>query len=90
MARIVSLVVLLVILLVIAALFFQVMANFLLPMFLAVLLAIMFGPLHRWLVARCKGRIRIAAGLSTAAIIVTLMVPLAVILVPATFEGQAV
>ena len=38
MARIVSFVVLVAILLVIAALFFQVMAKFLLPMFLAVLL----------------------------------------------------
>jgi predicted PurR-regulated permease PerM len=89
-ARIVSFVVLVAILLVIAALFFQVMAKFLLPMFLAVLLAVMFGPLHRWFKAKCKGRDRLAAGLTTVSIILILLIPLAAILIPACFEGQAI
>ncbi|MBN2474024.1 MAG: AI-2E family transporter [Pirellulales bacterium] len=87
MSRIVSFVVLVAILLVMAALFFQVMASFLLPMFLAVLLVIMFGPLHRWVVAKCKGRIRLAAGLTTAAILLILLIPVLLILVPATVQG---
>ena len=90
MARIVSFVVLVAILLVIAALFFHVMAKFLLPMFLAVLLAVMFGPLHRWLMVKCKGRDRLAAGLTTASIILILLIPLLAILIPAFFEGQAI
>ena len=90
MARIVSFVVLVAILLVIAALVFQVMAKFLLPMFLAVLLAVMFGPLHRWFMAKCKGHDRVAAGLTTASILVILGIPLLAILIQAFFEGQAI
>ena len=47
MARIVSLVVLIVILLAVGGLFLQVMAGFLLPLFLALLLVVIFGPLAR-------------------------------------------
>ena len=65
MARIVSLVVLVAILLVIGGLFFRVMANFLLPLFLALLLVVMFGPLYRWFRDRCRGHARIAAVLTT-------------------------
>jgi len=86
-SRIVSFVVLVAILLVIAGLFFQVMANFLLPLFLAVLLVIMFGPLHRWFIGKCKGHDRLAAGLTTAAILLILLVPMLLILVPATLQG---
>ena len=89
-ARIVSFVVLVAILLVIATLFFQVMKQFLLPMFLAVLLAVMFGPLHRWLMAKCKGHNRLAAGLTTVSIILILLVPLLAILIQACYEGQAI
>ena len=87
MARIVSFIVLVGILVVIAALFFRVMANFLLPMFLAVLLVIIFGPLHQWMQKKCKGRPRVAAGLTTAAIILIFLVPLLLIVVQAAFEG---
>ena len=55
MARIVSLVVLVVILLLLGGLFLRVMAGFLLPLFLALLLAIMFGPLNRWFRRRLGG-----------------------------------
>ena len=54
--RIISLVVLVTILAVIGALLFHVLASFLLPVFLAVLLVVMFGPVHRWFDARCGGR----------------------------------
>ncbi len=90
MTRIVSFVVLVAILLVIAAVFLQVMANFLLPMFLAVLLVIMFGPLHRWFVSQCSERRRVAAGLTTASIILILLVPFLSILIPAVHEGKAI
>jgi predicted PurR-regulated permease PerM len=89
MARIVSFVVLVAILLVIGALFFQVMANFLLPMFLALLLVIIFRPLHRSLLARCRGRAKLAAGLTTVVILLIVLVPLALVLVQAVAEGVA-
>lgn len=87
MARIVSFVVLVAILLVIAGLFFQVMADFLLPMFLAVLLVVIFKPLHLWFLERCKGWNRLAAGLTTASIVLIFLVPLALILWQAALEG---
>ncbi|MEE8453087.1 MAG: AI-2E family transporter [Thermoguttaceae bacterium] len=90
MARVVSFVVLVVILLVIAALFFKVMANFLLPMFLAVLLVIIFGPVHQWMVLKCKGRDRVAAGLTTGAILLLLIVPMLLILLPAGIQAHKI
>lgn len=90
MARIVSFVVLVAILLVFAGLFFQVMADFLLPMFLALMLVIMFGPLHRWSKLKCKGHDRIAAGLTTLSILFIVLVPICLIFTQATFEGFAI
>ncbi|MEX2559377.1 MAG: hypothetical protein WD403_05645, partial [Pirellulales bacterium] len=87
MARIVSFVVLLAILLVIVALFFRVMAGFLLPLFLAALLVVMFGPLHRGIVVRCQGRERLAAGLTTLAILIIVLAPLLGILGKAAVEA---
>jgi len=90
MARVVSFVVLVVILLVIAALFFMVMANFLLPMFLAVLLVIIFGPVHQWMLLKCKGRDRVAAGLTTGAILLILIIPMLLILLPAGIQAHKI
>ena len=69
MARIISLVVLVTILAVIGALLFHVLAGFVLPVFMAVLLVVMFGPVHRWFDARCGGRKRLSAALTTTAIL---------------------
>ena len=88
MARIVSFVVLVAILLVIAGLFFKVISAFLLPLFLAALLVVMFGPLHRWFVSKCRGYDRAAAGLTTVSIMLLIMIPFVAILVPAYFEGR--
>jgi len=87
--RIVSLVVLLAILLVIAALTLKVMADFLIPIFLALLLVVMFGPVHRWFVAKCKGHDRLAAGLTTAAILLIALIPMSLILTQAALEAKA-
>ena len=87
MARIVSFVVLVVILLLIVGLFFQVMADFFLPMFLAVLLVIMFAPVHRWFQSRCKRHQRVAALLTTGAILLAFFLPASFILLRAAQEG---
>jgi predicted PurR-regulated permease PerM len=89
-ARIVSFVVLVVILLIIGALFLKVMAGFLLPLFLALLLVVMFGPLHRWFLRKCRGYNKIAALLTTVSILVLVLVPLSLLLVEAAFEAQGV
>ncbi len=86
MSRMISFVVLVAILLVCAALFFMVMANFFLPMFLAVLLVVMFGPLHRWFIVKCKGHDRVAAGLTTGSIVLICLVPLLLIFFQAVVE----
>lgn len=90
MARIVSLVVLVVILLLTAGLFFQVMADFLLPLFLALLLVVMFGPLYRWLKDRCRGHDRIAAVLTTGAILLMVLIPLLLLLIEAGYEARGI
>lgn len=90
MARIISLVVMIVILLAIAALFFKVMADFLLPLFLAVLLVVMFGPLHSWFQNRCRGHERIAAALTTISILLMVFAPLSFLLIEAGYEAQGV
>jgi predicted PurR-regulated permease PerM len=89
-ARIVSLVVLVVILLLMAGLFFQVMAGFFLPLFLALLLVVIFGPLHRWFRNRSGGHARLAAALTTASILLMVLIPLLTLLIAAGYEAQGI
>ncbi|MHB1036867.1 MAG: AI-2E family transporter [Pirellulales bacterium] len=90
MARVVSFVVLLAIAAIIAVLVFKVMADFLLPMFLAAVLVVTFRPLHLWFVARCRGHDRIAAGLTTTAILLIVLVPLFWVLTRGAIEGLSI
>jgi predicted PurR-regulated permease PerM len=89
-ARIVSLVVLVVILLVVGGLFFHVMAGFLLPLFLALLLVVMFGPVYRWFQRRCGRHDRIAALLTTGSILLLVLVPLLLLFIEAADDAQGV
>ncbi len=88
MARIVSFVVLVVILVIIGGLFLQVMAGFLLPLFLALLLVLMFGPLHRWFLRKCGRHDRVAAALTTGSILALVLVPLLLLLAGAAGEAH--
>ncbi len=72
---------------VIALLTFKVMKAFILPLFLAVLLVVIFKPVHLWICNRCKGRNNLAAGLTTAAILVTVLGPVAWALMMGVVEG---
>lgn len=87
MPRFVSFIVLLAILLLVAALSYMVMASFLLPMFLAVLLGVIFRPLHVWFIGRCRGHDRVAAGMTTIAILLIVLLPTLLILVQASVEA---
>lgn len=89
-SRIVSFSVLIAIILIIGGLFFKVMASFLVPMFLAVLCVIIFRPWHVWILQRCRDRHRLAAGLTTAAILLVVFLPAFSILTLAAIEGTAV
>ncbi len=87
MTRLISFAVLLVILVAMSLLFLWVMADFILPIFLALILVVMFGPLHRWFVWKMDGRVRLAAAATTGTIVLSVLVPLAGILALATNEG---
>ncbi len=89
MSRMVSFVVLLAIIVVIGFLFFRVMAPFLLPLFLAVLLVVIFYPVHRRIVLRCKGRNRVASAVTTVTVLLIVLLPLLIVTVMAAAEGSA-
>jgi predicted PurR-regulated permease PerM len=86
MSRMISFVVLIAIVLIFAALSFEVLSSFLLPIFLAVLLVVMFRPMHRWFLRICKGRTRFAAGMTTIAILLIALLPMLWILARAGTE----
>ncbi len=87
MSRIVSFVVLLTIAILVGVLSFMVMSSFLLPMFLALVLAVIFRPLHKWFISRSAGHVRVAAGLTTSAILLIVLIPTLLILSRAAAEA---
>ncbi|MBN2291638.1 MAG: AI-2E family transporter [Pirellulales bacterium] len=90
MSRMVSLIVLVVILIAIAIIFFDVMSSFILPIFLALLLVVIFRPLQHWITDRCKGHVRIAAGLTTLTILFIVLIPLVFLLWQATLQAISI
>jgi predicted PurR-regulated permease PerM len=74
--RVISFIVLLAIVLLVGAIFFQVMAQFFVPLFLACVLLVVFAPLHRWFGERMPLWPRTAAMLTTVAIILVVVLPL--------------
>ena len=75
MARAISLGVLLVLVVVIGILSFEVMATFMLPLFLAVMLAVLFQPIQVALTRKLKNRRRLAAGLTTTLVLLSVLLP---------------
>lgn len=90
MSRVVSFVVLVAVLLLIAILFYYVMIPFLLPLFMAMLLVVIFQPLFDWMVAKCGGRVRVAAALTTLSIVLIVLLPIGLIVFQAIAEGTAI
>jgi predicted PurR-regulated permease PerM len=66
----------------------RVMASFLLPLLLAAMLVVVFGPLHRSLKARLGGPGWLAAGLTTLLVLLIVLVPLGILVARA--GGDAV
>jgi len=78
---------LLAIVLVTGFVFFRVMANFVIPLFLAAVLVVIFRPVQSWITERCRDRARLAAALTTAVIMLIVIAPLVWIFTLATSEG---
>jgi predicted PurR-regulated permease PerM len=86
-SRIVSFAVLLAFIVVIGALFYKVMVGFLVPIFLAAVLAVVFRPFHRMVRTKLGERDHLAAGATTALILLTVLLPLALVLGTAAIQG---
>jgi predicted PurR-regulated permease PerM len=87
MARFVSFLVLVAILVIISIIFFQVMAGFFVPLFLAALLGVVVQPLYRWILAKCRGYRYLAAGITTMLITLIVLLPTGLVVTTATLEG---
>ncbi len=87
MPRVVSFFVLLAIILLTGSMFFQVMVQFLVPLFLAAVMVVIFKPMHRWILERCGKRPRIAAALTSLAIVLIVLLPTCGMLIRAVSEG---
>ena len=88
-SRYISLGLLIAIILIFVFLFYEVMAQFLVPLFLAALLVVVFRPLHRWILDKCNGRETLGALATTTAIMLAVLVPICLLLVLAAAEGRA-
>jgi predicted PurR-regulated permease PerM len=87
MARFVSLLVLVAILVIISIIFFQVMAGFFVPLFLAALLGVVVQPLFRWALVKCRGYRYAAAGITTTLVALIVLLPIGLVVTTATLEG---
>lgn len=89
MSRWLSLALLVAVIIGVAAVFVRVMAGFLIPLFLATLLVVMFRPLHHWMLKKLPRRERLAALLTTVAIALIVLVPLGAIGTLAGMEASS-
>ena len=76
MPRVISFIVLLAIILLVGVVFFQVMAQFIVPLFLACVLLVVFQPLHGRILGRMPKHPRIAALITTILILLVVLLPL--------------
>ena len=89
MARYISFAVLLAIIIVIGAVFYKVMIGFFVPVFLAVVLVVVFRPLHRWVCSKVRDRDPIAAGITTTLIVLIVLIPASLVLSMAAIQGAS-
>ena len=89
-SRLISFLLLVGIVAVLGVIFFKVMSRFMVPLFLSALLVVMFRPLHDWMLKKAKGRESLAAGLTTIAILLLVLVPIFSLLFLAGTEGYSV
>ncbi len=87
MSRFISLIVLLASIVIIGAVFYKVMIGFFVPVFLAAVLVVVFRPLHRWILGKVGQREHLAAGITTAMVIFSVLLPTALIISMAAVQG---
>ncbi len=87
MTRLVSFVVLIILVLALGYLFLTVMVGFFLPIFLALVLTILFYPLQVKLTAALRGHERIAAGIMTVLIMAIVIAPIAFVIYRAAVDA---
>jgi predicted PurR-regulated permease PerM len=90
MSRWISFIVLFGVLVIIGAFFVRVMAEFLVPLFVALLLVVIFRPIHVWLLSRLPERPALAALLTTVGVCLLVFLPLVVMIVMAAAEGREI
>lgn len=71
-------------------LFYEVMAKFVVPLFLAALLVVVFRPVHNWILEKTSGREKLSALLTTGVVLLAVLIPLGGLLVMAAAEGRHV
>ena len=86
--RLISFLVLIAIIVLSGAMFYQVMASFVLPLFLAAVLCVVFAPLHRYILSKFKTRVRLAALTTTVVIGLVVLLPLITTVSIAIVEGS--
>lgn len=86
MPRLVSLSVIVLLIVFLGITFYQVVAPFLLPLFLAGFGAVLCQPVYNYFLRKTKQRVRVSAALTTSAVLLAILIPLAVGTVLATSE----
>jgi predicted PurR-regulated permease PerM len=86
--RVISFFVLLAFVLLIGVKFFQVMVLFIVPLFLAAVLVVIFKPVNLWILERVGRRRRLAAVLTTGIIVLIVLLPTLALAVRAVSEGM--
>ena len=76
------------IVIVLGVIFYQVMARFVVPLFLSALLVVIFRPLHDWVLEKVNGRQQIGAILTTLIILLMVLVPVSALTLIAATEGS--
>lgn len=87
MAKLISILMLVLATTVIGVLFFQVMASFFVPLFLAALLVVIFRPLYQRILDRLDGRSHLASILTTLSILLLVLLPAGLLTFIAVAQG---
>lgn len=86
MTRLVSLIVVTLLIVVLGVTFYHVIAPFLLPLFLAGVIAMLAQPIQDFFERKTKGRTRLSAGLTTGSVVLGVSIPVIVIVLMATLQ----
>lgn len=90
MSRLMSLIALIAVIVVIGLLFYKVMVGFFVPVFLAAVLVVVFNPLHLYMLKRTGDRPKLAAAATTCLIMLSVIIPFALIGSAAALQGIGV